>query len=122
MLVGDHVYCGHGSNGGAPTCVEFATGNLAWKQDRSAGGGSAAVLYADGHLIFRWQDGTIGLIEANPKEYKLKGSFKQQHRTTMNAWAHPVIVNGKMYICDQDKMLCYYLQQGVTNCRGSRRL
>ena len=110
VLVGDHVYGGHGTNGGAPTCIEFATGKLAWKQDRSSGGGSAAVLYADGHLIFRWQDGTLGLIEANPGRYKLKGSFRPKDRTNANAWSHPVIVDGRLYLRDQDILLCYDLR------------
>jgi outer membrane protein assembly factor BamB len=107
VLVGNHVYLGHGHNNGAPTCVEFSTSKIAWKQDRGAGGGSAAVLYADGHLIFRWQEGTVGLIEANPNEYKLKGSFRQPDRSRAPAWSHPVIVNGKLYLRDQDLLLCY---------------
>jgi outer membrane protein assembly factor BamB len=110
VLVGEHIYGGHGTNGGAPTCLEFTTGKLAWKQDRSAGGGSAAVLYADGHLIFRWQDGTLGLIEANPERYKLKGSFRPKDRPNANAWAHPVIVDGRLYLRDQDLLLCYDLR------------
>jgi outer membrane protein assembly factor BamB len=107
VLVGDHVYCGHGSNNGAPVCVEFATGNVAWRQERGAGRGSAAVLYADGNIIFRWDDGTVGLVEANPKEFKMHGSFKQPDRSKANAWSHPVIVHGKMYLRDQDVLLCY---------------
>ena len=59
--VGDYVYCGHGHQSGAPICVEFATGNVAWRQERGVGRGSAAVLYADGNVIFRWEDGTVGL-------------------------------------------------------------
>jgi outer membrane protein assembly factor BamB len=107
VLVGDHVYCGHGHQSGAPVCVEFTTGKIAWRQERGAGRGSAAVLYADGNAIFRWEDGTIGLIEANPREYKLKGSFKQSDRSRAAAWSHPVVVHGKMYIRDQDVLLCY---------------
>jgi len=111
VLVGDHVYCGHGSQSGAPVCVEFATGNVAWRQDRGAGRGSAAVLYADGNLIFRWEDGTVGLLEANPHEYKLHGSFKQPDRSRPAAWSHPVIVHGKLYLRDQDLLLCYDVKQ-----------
>lgn len=107
VLVGDHIYCGHGHNAGAPVCVEFSTGNIAWRENRGAGGGSAAVLSADGHLIYRWDDGTVGLVEANPQAYKLKGKFRQPDRSRYPAWAHPVIVNGKMYLRDQDVLLCY---------------
>jgi outer membrane protein assembly factor BamB len=111
VLLGDHVYCGHGSNSGAPICVEFATGTVAWRETKGAGRGSAGVLYADGNVIFRWDDGTVGLIEANPHEYKLRGSFKQPDRSRAAAWSHPVIVHGKMYLRDQDLLLCYDVKQ-----------
>ena len=107
VLVGDYVYCGHGHQNGAPICIEFATGNIAWRQDRGVGRGSAAVLYADGNIIFRWEDGTVGLVEANPKEFKMHGSFKQPDGSKAAAWSHPVIVHGKMYLRDQDVLLCY---------------
>src|SRR3954452_19712637 len=66
VLVGDHLYGGHGHNSGAPVCVEFATGKVAWKEDRGPGTGSAAVTYADGKLYFRYQDGVMALIDATP--------------------------------------------------------
>jgi hypothetical protein len=44
------------------------------------GEGSAALLLIDGHLIFRYQDGTIALIEASPAEYKLKGNFAPDYQ------------------------------------------
>src|SRR5262249_21576720 len=46
VLLGDHVYGGHGSNNGLPTCVELRTGHIVWK-GRGPGVGSAAVVYAD---------------------------------------------------------------------------
>ena len=74
--------------------------------DRGPGSGSAAVLYADGNLIFRYQDGTVALIEATPEDYKLKGTLEpayQEGRT----WAHPVVVDGKLYLREQNKLMCY---------------
>ena len=31
----------------------------------------------------------------------------QADRSNKNAWAHPVIANGKLYIRDQDNLFCY---------------
>ena len=70
------------------------------------GKGSAALLLIDGHLSFRYQDGTIALIEASPAEYKLKGNFAPDYQKG-NSWAHPVVVNGKLYLREQDKLMCY---------------
>ena len=51
VLVGDHIYGGHGHNKGFPICLELATGKVAWGgEQRNAGTGSAAVAYADGQL------------------------------------------------------------------------
>ncbi len=47
------------------------------------------------------------LIEPNPKQYAECGRFDQPDRTTQPAWAHPVIANGKLYLRDQDVLLCY---------------
>ena len=76
VLVGNHVYGGNGQSKGFPICIEFTTGKVAWGGDiRNAGTGSAAVVYADGHLYFRYQNGVVMLIQATPEGYREKGSF-----------------------------------------------
>ena len=112
VKLGDYVYLGHKHNSGFPTCVEMKTGNIVWggKENRGPGKGSAAVLYADGNLIFRYQDGTVALIEATPKKYNLKGTFKPAYQEG-KTWAHPVVVDGKLYLREQDKMMCYSLKK-----------
>lgn len=106
VLFGDHVYCGHGHNKGFPLCIELATGKTAWSGGRGPGSGSAAILLADGHLYFRYEDGTMALIEAKPDGYNLKGSFKLATNNG-KSWPHPVIVDGKLYVRDQQNLLCY---------------
>lgn len=107
ILKDGYVFCGHQHNEGFPICVEMESGEIAWGgRERGPGGGSAAVAYADGHFYFRYQDGTMALIEANPKEYKLKGKFKIKTHNG-ESWPHPVIAGGKLYLRDQDELLCY---------------
>lgn len=113
ILVGDHLYAGHGHNAGAPICVEFATGKQAWKE-RSIGNGSAAIGYADGHLYFRYENGVVALVEANPKEFKLKSKFTLPRppgggggRRGQPSWPHPVILDGKLYLREQDTLYVY---------------
>lgn len=112
VLVDGHVYFGHNQNDGKPVCVEFATGEIKWGPERnSAGGnGSAAVLYADGRLYFRYQNGVLVLIEPNPRELKVVSSFKlptADQQSHPQSWPHPVIANGKLYLRDQTVMYCY---------------
>ena len=104
------VYCGEGHNEGFPLCINSQTGKDAWREDRGPGSGSAAVAYADGHLYFRYQNGTMALIEATPKAYKLKGQFKIASHNG-ESWPHPVIAGGKLYLRDQDELLSYDIKK-----------
>jgi outer membrane protein assembly factor BamB len=104
-LVGNHVYAGSGQNRGAPVCLDLATGKVAWRQ-RPLAGGSASVLYADGHLIFRYDRGLVALVEATPDEFRLKGTFEPE-TADGPAWPHPVIHDGKLYLRHNELLLCY---------------
>lgn len=107
ILLGDYIYGGNGHNNGFPICVELKTGKIAWGGDqRGAGRGSAAVTYADGHFYFRYQSGELALIKATPKGYELKGSFTPEY-VQDPSWAHPVVTAGKLYLREQDKLMCY---------------
>jgi len=109
LLVGDYVYCGHKHREGFPICVRLADGQVAWGGDfRGPGKGSAGIVYADGHIVFRYEDGTVALIEATPDEYCLKGTFTPEYQEG-KSWAHPVIVGGRLYLREQDKLMCYDL-------------
>jgi outer membrane protein assembly factor BamB len=113
VLVGDYVYCGKGHNSGFPVCLELKTGKFAWEGGRGPGQGSAAVLEAEGNLYFRYQNGVVALIEANPKKYILKGKFTTATKNG-EGWPHPVIVDRQLFLRDQDALLCYDIskQQG----------
>ncbi|MCA9178177.1 MAG: PQQ-like beta-propeller repeat protein [Planctomycetales bacterium] len=110
VLVDGHIYAGHGHNNGFPICVNMLKGTVAWGGDvRGVGGGSAAATVADGHLVLRYQTGELAAIKAAADSYQLVGTFKpvfQQGRS----WAHPVIVSGRMYLREQDKLMCYELK------------
>lgn len=112
VLVGDYVYFGHDQNQGHPVCVEFKTGNIKWGPEKAPAGGnrSAAVLYADGRLYFRYENGVMVLIEPTPDELKVVSSFKLPPPSVKNypqSWPHPVIANGKLYVRDQNVLHCY---------------
>jgi outer membrane protein assembly factor BamB len=107
VLVGDYIYGGHGHNKGFPICLELATGKVVWGGDtRNAGTGSAAVVYADGNLYFRYQNGLVVLIEATPSGYVEKGSFSIPD-VANPSWPHPVVVGGRLYLREQDSLYVY---------------
>ena len=54
--------------------------------------------------------GTMALIEATPDGYQEKGRFDQPDRSDKNSWPHPVVIGGRLYLRDQDVLLCYDVQ------------
>jgi outer membrane protein assembly factor BamB len=107
VLVGEHLYGGHGHNKGFPICLELASGRVAWGgEQRNAGTGSAAVAYADGRLYFRYQNGVVMLIEATPEGYREKGTFTIPG-VNKPSWPHPVISGGRLYLREQDTLYVY---------------
>jgi outer membrane protein assembly factor BamB len=110
VLLGEHVYGGHGHNAGAPFCLGLKTGSFACGPEEQPGDGSAAVVYADGHLYLRYQDGVMALVEATPQAYRLKSQFNLPAHLGTPGWAHPVVANGRLYIRGNDVLLCYDLR------------
>jgi len=108
VLVGDYLY-GDSDDGGIPFCAELMTGKVKWKT-RGSGKGSAAIAAADGCLYIHFADGTMALAKASPEEYKETGSFKVPGAGERPSWAHPVILGGKLYLREQDHILCYDLR------------
>ena len=106
VAVGDYLYAGTGFNNGFPVCLEWKTGKVIWRPGRGPGLGSAAVLYADGHLYLRYENGTMALIKATPNKYEVRAKFTEPS-SLGKAWAHPVIANGRLYLRDQDVLLCF---------------
>jgi outer membrane protein assembly factor BamB len=111
VLVGDYIYGGHGHNDGQPFCLSMKTGKFGWEPRRGPGAGSAAVVYADGELYFRYENGVMALIEATPQEYRLKSTFELPRSTGTPSWPHPVVANGRLYIRGNNVLLCYDVKQ-----------
>lgn len=97
----DHLY---GCDEGLLTCIELATGRVTW-QHRSVGKG--AVVWADGKLVVRSEEGPVALVEATPRAYVERGRFTPEHTSDRPAWPHPVISGGRLWLRDQERMDVY---------------
>ena len=105
IVIDGALYGANGGNeGGFLACLDFQTGKILWR-DRNAPKGS--LLLADGRLYLRSEQGEMFLIEPSREELIVRGRFEQPDRSRSPAWAHPIIANGKLYIRDQDLLLCY---------------
>jgi outer membrane protein assembly factor BamB len=105
ILVGDYLY-GDSEDQGIPFCADFMTGEEKWKK-RGSGKGSASFTAADGCLYIHFASGTMVLAKASPDKYEEISSFSVPHSGSRPSWAHPVILDGKLYLREQDHILCY---------------
>lgn len=109
VILDGHIY---GCDASILTCLNWSTGDVVWK-DRSVGRGS--VVYADGHLILRSETGPLALVEVTSAGYQEKGRFEQPDRSDQFSWAYPVIAGGRLYLRDQDLLLCYDVRDHSRN-------
>ena len=111
VLVDDHIY-GDTDARGKLFCADLMTGEVSWVVGRSESGGkkSAAVTAADGNLYVLYQNAIMTLVKADPTSFQEVSSFKVPGDTELPTWAHPVIVDGKMYLRVGENILCYALK------------
>lgn len=107
LLVDGFLY---GSNDpGLLTCLDFKSGKEMWA-DR--GPGKCSVVFADGLIVARSEEGKVSLVEATPGQFTMLGSFEQPNRSGRPAWPHPVVAGGELYLRDQNVLMCYELRGG----------
>lgn len=93
----------YGFSGSVMICLDFATGEVAWR-NRSVS--RASLCYADGNLYCLGQNQKLVLVEANPGEYVEKGRVELPD-SGERSWAHPAVANGRLYIRDQQRLTAF---------------
>lgn len=109
-MIYDQGYVYTSSRSGEMICLDIKTGKYKWSQKGFAGDGSA-LTWVDGLIIARSESGEVRLFEATPDRFKERGKFMQPDRTDVPAWTYPLVVDGKLYLRDQNKLFCYDLKQ-----------
>ena len=61
------------------------------------------------------EQGTVAMLDASPKAYKVLGSFKlpkesKNRRPRGLVWTHPSLSDGKLYLRDQEFVFCYQVK------------
>ncbi|MCP4377547.1 MAG: PQQ-binding-like beta-propeller repeat protein [bacterium] len=88
-------------------CLDFASGKIEYAT-RNLPSGSA--IYADGHLYCLTNNGMMALMKLTPKGFKLAGWFSLI-KGKKDVWAHPVILNGRLYLRFGENLYCYDIRR-----------
>lgn len=114
VLVDGNAIFGY-SDGVGWLMQDLKTGSEIWSEKDKLGKG--AVTMADGRFYCIAEDsGEVALLEVSRDGYKSRGSFTIDPKSSIRAsrgkiWTHPVIVDGKLYLRDQDIVYCYNISR-----------
>ena len=100
VILGDYIY---GNNMYKWSCLELKTGKTIWEAE---GVRKGSIAYADGMLyLYGIDKGQIALAPATPKGLKLVGNFNVAGKGPSRA--HPVILDGRLYLRYDDNLYCF---------------
>jgi outer membrane protein assembly factor BamB len=66
-----------------------------------------APMSADGRVYALAEDGWMLLLEPQAGAFAVRGKFRFAQARERDAWAHPVILNGRLYLRLHDTLTCY---------------
>jgi outer membrane protein assembly factor BamB len=85
-------------------CLDWDSGKMLY-EFKGLKIGSA--VYADGRLYCLAEDGQVALLRPTRAQLDFKGQFHLFPQKARDAWAHPVLLHGKLYLRYHDSLWCY---------------
>jgi len=82
-------------------CLDLKTGEIAWEESKP---GKCSLIAAEGRLFCMGENGTLWLLEANPKKYVVKGEMEDL--LTYKTWAAPALAKKRLYVRDEKNLIC----------------
>jgi len=84
--------------------IDWETGKTKYElKDFTTG----AALYADGRLYIMDMRGAVGLLEPTADRFEVKGRFQLIEKRVQDAFAHPVVFEGRLYLRYHGALFCY---------------
>ena len=119
LLVGDYLY-GDTDSSGIPFCASLTTGDIKGTKTRPAGGsGTFSIAAADGRLYLHFEKGTMVLAKVDPESFVEVSSFTIPGSGERPSWSHPVIFDGKLYLRENNTVLCYDIREKSPAAKSS---
>jgi outer membrane protein assembly factor BamB len=84
--------------------IDWQTGRTKYEtKDLTTG----AAIYADGRLYCLDERGNVALLRPTATEFDIMGRFSLVTGRVRDAWAHPVLLDGRLYLRYHDSLWCY---------------
>ncbi|MEI8374223.1 MAG: PQQ-binding-like beta-propeller repeat protein [Planctomycetota bacterium] len=85
-------------------CLDWKSGQTRYElKDLTTG----SAVYADGRLHCLAEDGRVALLRPTPERFEIDGQFRLVPQKVNDAWAHPVLLHGRLYLRYHDTLWCY---------------
>ena len=104
VLVADTLYASGFRRPNYWLAVDWKTGETKHELKDFAAGGA---IYADNRLYILDERGNVGLLDPQPDALKVAGRFRLFEKRVPDAWAHPVLLDGRLYLRYHDSLWCY---------------
>jgi outer membrane protein assembly factor BamB len=99
-------------------CLDAATGKILYESLQL---GMGSILHADRRLYCLSQEGEMALLEPARDGFRFHGRFRLPGTgRRKDAWAHPVILDGRLYLRYHDAMYAYDIRADSTGAAGAR--
>jgi outer membrane protein assembly factor BamB len=85
-------------------CFDWKTGRTRYqRKDLTTG----AAILADGRLYCMAEDGRVALLKPEADRFELAGQFRLVPKRVSDAWVHPVLLDGRLYLRYHSTLGCY---------------
>ncbi len=72
---------------------------------------TGSAIYADDRLYVLDEQGHVGLIQPTAEKLEIVSRFSLTSERLRDAWAHPVLLDGRLYLRYHDTLWCYDVKQ-----------
>ncbi len=73
---------------------------------------SGSAIFADGRLYCLDERGAVGLLIPGPDRLEVAGRFQLVQEPVQDAWTHPVLLHGRLFLRYHDSLSCYDVRRG----------
>ena len=85
-------------------CLDWSSGQTRYEYK---GLTSGSAVFAEGRLYCLGEDGRVALLRPTADRFEVDGRFRIFPETVNDAWAHPVLLHGRLYLRYHDTLWCY---------------